>query len=235
MQATILIIEDDAEIAELIRLYLKREGIDIYHAPSAEEGAALLETGANFQLVLLDLNLPGMDGYEFLQAFRKKWDIPVIIVSARIDDADMILGFGYGADDFVQKPFSPKVLAARVRAHLRRERRASGQEQRKAIQFGPYRFVPEDRILKRAGERVNLSPKELSILSALCEREGKPMSQNELYKEVWGNKYGDLTTVSVHMQRLRKKIEDDPANPRYLTTVYGFGYMFIRGDAREPV
>jgi DNA-binding response OmpR family regulator len=235
MQAKVLVIEDDAEIAELIQLYLRREGIDIHHASSAEEGSDLLRADEQFQLVLLDLNLPGMDGYEFLQAFRKKWNIPVIIVSARIDDADMILGFGYGADDFVQKPFSPKVLAARVRAHLRRERRSQQEDRGRIIQFGPYRFAAEDQILKKDGERVNLSPKEVSILSALCDHEGKPVSQNDLYEEVWGNKYGDLTTVSVHMQRLRRKIEEDPANPRYLTTIYGFGYMFTRGDTSESV
>lgn len=228
MQAKVLIIEDDVEIAELIQLYLKREGIDIHHVSSAEEASVLLDSHEDFQLLLLDLNLPGMDGYEFLQAFRRKWDIPVIIVSARIDDADMILGFGYGADDFVEKPFSPKVLAARVRAHLRRERRQNESGGR-IIEFGPYRFAPDDQILKKDGERVGLSPKEVSILAVLCESEGKPISQNELYEAVWGNKYGDLTTVSVHIQRLRQKVEEDPANPIYLTTVYGFGYMFTRG------
>jgi DNA-binding response OmpR family regulator len=235
MQASVLVIEDDAEIATLITLYLEREGVKIHWASSAEEGLEILGQDASLELVLLDLNLPGMDGYEFLQEFRRHWSIPVVVVSARVDDADMILGFGYGADDFVQKPFSPKVLAARVRAHLRREQRVQRGEGTAAIKFGPYRFVPDDLVLKREGERVNLSPKEMSLLAELIGHEGKTISQEDLYKAVWGNAYGDLATVSVHMQRLRKKIEDDPANPVYLRTVYGFGYMFSRDGSSEAV
>ena len=232
MIGKILIIEDEQEIGDLISLYLTREGISVIHVLSGEEGIELLKQG-EFDLIVLDLNLPGIDGYEVLQGLRKTHDIPVIIVSARVDDADMILGFGYGADDFVQKPFSPKVLAARIRAHLRREKRIEGAQAKDVVQFGDFMLNVADNILKRDDALVSLSPKEMSILCELARSEGKPISQEELYSTVWGNQYGDMTTVSVHIQRLRKKIEPDPGNPVFVKTVYGFGYMFQRESTDE--
>src|SRR6056297_1985148 len=177
MQAKVVIIEDEPEISELIELYLSKEGIETVACANGEEGLQTLSAG-DADLLVLDLNLPGIDGYQVLQELRRTSMVPVIIVSARTDDADMILGFGYGADDFVQKPFSPKVLAARVRAHMRR---ATDYEQRRdIIRFGPYQLDAEARMLKRDGEVLRLSPKEIDLLIALAQRNGTACSPDEI-------------------------------------------------------
>ncbi len=227
MQAKVLVIEDEPEIAEIISLYLTKEGINTVSAGSGEEGLRLI-AGGDIDLVILDINLPGMDGYEVLQALRRDYTFPVIIVSARTDDADMILGFGFGADDFVPKPFSPKVLSARVRAHLRR--RNVYTSDREEIRIGEYRLDAEARMLRRvrsegAPETMALSPKEIELLIDLAKHRGRARSSEELYETVWGNEFGDIATVAVHIQRLRRKIEEDPASPRLVLTLKGFGYM----------
>jgi len=225
MTGKVIIIEDDKEIGDLISIYLEEEGITVEHVLTGEEGLERLKSGI-CDLLVLDLNLPGLDGYEVLQVVRKEYNFPVVIVSARDDDADEILGFGYGADDFVKKPFSAKVLASRIRAHLRREKRSHESDNTNVITFGDFSLSIDDNILKKNKARIPLSPKEVSILIQLVQRKDTPVNQNELYKKVWGHEFGDLTTVSVHIQRLRKKIEKDPANPEFIVTVYGFGYMF---------
>lgn len=232
MQARVVVIEDEPEISELISLYLSKEGIEAVPCPSGEAGLAAIEAGG-VDLAVLDINLPGIDGYEVLQALRRKHSFPVIIVSARTDDVDMILGFGYGADDFVQKPFSPRVLAARVRAHLRRATLYAG-EARQEIEFGPFRLDIEARLLRRtaagaAEERIALSPKEMELLIDLARHRGSARSQEELYAAVWGNDYGDIATVAVHIQRLRKKLEVDSSRPQLILTIKGFGYMLAGG------
>lgn len=229
MKANVLIIEDENEIAELISLYLKKEGIRTTICNSGEEGLATLKEG-NTDLLILDINLPGIDGYEVLQKLRGEQKVPVIIVSARTDDADMILGFGYGADDFVQKPFSPKVLAARVRAHLRRVKDYSQTAAEAVIRFGDYALDTEGFSLRKGKERINLSPKEIELLVYLATNEGKAISVEKLYTSIWGNQFGDFTTVSVHIQRLRKKIERDKSKPVFIKTVHGIGYLFRSGE-----
>ena len=235
MQARVVVIEDEPEISELISLYLRNEGIEAIRCANGEEGLAAIEAGG-VDLAVLDINLPGIDGYEVLQALRRKYSFPVIIVSARTDDADMILGFGYGADDFVQKPFSPRVLAARVRAQLRRVT-LYAEEARQEITFGPYRLDPDGRILRRTGdtagdERIALSPKEMELMIDLARNRGRARSQEELYTEVWGNEYGDIATVAVHIQRLRKKLEQNPSKPRLILTIKGFGYMLAAEEVQ---
>lgn len=228
MRGNILIVEDEQEIAELISLYLEKEGITTWHAPDGETGLNILRD-EKIDLVILDINLPGIDGFEVLQSLRRDSHIPVIIVSARTDDADAILGFGIGADDFVSKPFSPRVLTARVRSHLRRNYQFSPRDNNKVI-FGDFELDTDSYTLKKAGEIISLSPKEMEILIYLAENEGKPKSQNEIFEKVWGATYGDLSTVSVHIRRIRKKIEEDSQKPKYIQTAYGFGYLFKRGD-----
>jgi len=223
MKAKVLLVEDEREIGELIGLYLSKDGIDFRHFETGEDGIAAFREEA-FDLVVLDLNLPGMDGYEVLKKIREKSSIPVVIVSARQDDAAIVLGLGIGADDFVVKPFSPKILVARVRAHLRRYLEGGGK--RNLVTFGLFVFDLDGYILKRGEDRVALSPKEYDILSLLVRNPGKPRRPEEIYELVWGNRYGDVSTVSVHIQRLRRKIEADPAAPRFIKTVHGFGYRF---------
>ncbi|MDC7222431.1 MAG: response regulator transcription factor [Spirochaetales bacterium] len=232
MQGTVLIIEDEQEIADLISLYLKKEGIETIHASTGEEGMDCLQN-SQFDLVLLDINLPGIDGFEVLQKIRQKGkSIPVMIVSARQEDVDMIMGFGIGADDYVSKPFSPKVLSARVRAHLRRIQVGKNDEPQQ-FRFGPYTLDRDNLWLKKGGERIDLPPKELSLLLILSEHPERAIRQEDLYKLVWENTFGDLTTVSVHIQRLRKKLEPNPAKPIYIKTAYGSGYYITAGEEKE--
>lgn len=221
MEATALIVEDDKAIADLIVLYLSNDGIMTRVCESAEAARTALGT-APADLIILDINLPGMDGFEFLHELRANSTVPVIIVSARESDEDKVLGLGLGADDFVTKPFSPRVLAARARAQLRRVGFGSAVKPR--LIFGPFNLDFESRTLERNGERVSLSRKEFELLAYLARKPGVPSRPEEIYEAVWGNNFGDLSTVGVHIQRLRRKIEDDPSFPRYLTSEHGFGY-----------
>ena len=234
MNAKIMIIEDVREMSDLISLYLKKEGIETFQAESAEIALKKMESW-QCDLVLLDLNLPGMDGFEFLNAFRKKSSVPVVIVSARDTDEDVITGLGYGADEFVTKPFSPKVLVARIRALLRRVNDSQQTEPANVEKFGPYLLDFNSFALKKTGkdgnmQRVSLSAKEYEILSYLVKNKGKPLTPEVIYANVWNNAYGDLSGVAVYIQRLRRKIEEDPANPKYLETVFGMGYQFTNPD-----
>lgn len=232
MNARVLIIEDEVELAELIQLYLNGEGIESTACTSAEDGLVELSR-ADFDLVVLDVNLPGMDGFEFLAQIRRTKDVPVIIVSAREADEDIVLGLGVGADEFVTKPFAPKVLVARIRALLRRARGASKQ----SIAFGPYELDPDGYVVTRDGARVPLSSREFEVLRHLALNPGRAMSPDEIYRDVWNNEYGDTTSVAVYVRRIRQKIEDDPRNPEYVQTIHGSGYRFnaerLRSGARS--
>ncbi|OHD20061.1 MAG: DNA-binding response regulator [Spirochaetes bacterium GWB1_59_5] len=249
MKARVLIIEDVAELSDLVALYLSKEGMETRQAESGEDALAMLgatSAGAASvgaadpanafvpDIVILDINLPGMDGFEFLHEFRKSGGCPVLIVSARDADEDIIAGLGYGADEFVTKPFSPRVLVARVRAMLRRVQDAPAPGDGSVIRFGPYTIDLDSCVLKRGNERVALSAKEYAVLSFLITNSGKPLGPEALYAGVWKNAYGDMTTVAVYIQRLRKKIETDPAAPRYIETVYGMGYRFTLDPEPEP-
>ena len=227
MKGSVLIIEDEPDLADLIRMYLEKEGISATVCNTAEEAMEAVEN-RSFQLITLDINLPGMDGFEFLQSYRKEKETPVIIVSARQADEDIIMGLGIGADEFVTKPFSPRVLAARVRAILRRSR--ISENPRETVSFGEYEVDVEGFILwKNLGEekeRIPLSIKEFEVLAFLLKNAGTAYKPDALYEQVWGNIYGDVTTVAVYIQRLRKKLEPDPRNPRFLQTIHGKGYRF---------
>lgn len=230
LSPAVLIVEDDREIAELVAAYLGREGLGTSIVGSAE--AAILDCAERLpDLIVLDLGLPGADGLDFLRFFRGKSTAPVIIVSARESDEDKVLGLGLGADDFVSKPFSPKVLAARVKAQLRRASYGSLKAGSLSgrLAFGPYVLDFEGKLLERGGERVPLSRREFELLAFLASNEGRTYGPEELYREVWGLEHGDLSTVAVHVQRVRRKIEEEGSPPRWLVTVPGAGYRFLSG------
>ena len=234
MQARILIIEDEEDIARLITLYLKREGIESDRCETGEEGLEKLKDNS-YDLLVLDINLPGIDGFEVLQKIRKNNDMPVLILSARREDADMLIGFGGGADDYVTKPFSPGVLTARIRAHLKRisTEQNHGEASLALFRFGDLIFDPTHFSLKKDEKRIDLSRREMDLLLFLTRNKGQVFSKEQIYKEVWGNEYGDISTVTVHMQRLRKKIEINPADPKHLKTKYGYGYFLSIEDFDE--
>lgn len=234
MKSKVLIIEDVKEMSELIALYLGKEGMETFQAETAEIAFEKLKSWQP-EIVILDLNLPGIDGFEFLNRFRKKWAIPVIIVSARDADEDIIAGLGYGADEFVTKPFSPRVLVARVRALIRRIQEVPvTQGESMLVTFGSYVLDFNSFTLKKINskqnkpERISLSVKEYAVLVCLVENAGKPLLPEKIYTDVWKAEFGDLSAVAVYIQRLRKKIEDDPANPRYIRTIFGMGYCFSK-------
>lgn len=226
MANKILLVEDTTELAALITLYLNKEGMEIRPVESGEEA---LETLKNFQpdLVLLDLNLPGMGGFEFLQIFRQSSSVPVLIISARDSEEDIIEGLGIGADEYITKPFSPKVLVARVQAMLRRAA-SKGEEQttEQTVQFGPFCLYFDRYLLTKDGKRIPLSSKEFAILGHLVKNPGLPLTSQAIYHDVWGKTYGDISAVAVYIQRLRRKIEEDPTKPVYIENIHGIGYQF---------
>ncbi len=225
MQAKVLVVEDEPALAELAALYLAREGLETRLCFSAEDARRLTKED-RFDLIVLDVNLPGMDGFEFLQEFRKTDGTPVLIVSARESDEDIITGLSVGADEFVSKPVAPRVLAARVRALLRRSRAEQDAGQRRIARFGAYTLDFDACLLHRGPERLPLSAREFDVLAFLVANAGKTLAPQELYEQIWGQRYGDPTTIGVYVQRIRKKIEDNPQEPRLLQTVKGKGYRF---------
>lgn len=224
----IFVIEDEEAISKLIELYLKKEEMDPYLFFDAESALKELKDGKLPNLIILDLNLPGMSGFDFLEELQKlyKNELPsVMILSARDTDEDIIKGLGYGADEFVTKPFSPGVLMARVKANLRRQ--SFFQERMESyIQFGPYTLLLGSCVLKKNGKKVSLSTKEYEVLEYLVKHAGQIISPEKIYQSVWKVEYGDITAVAVYIQRLRKKIEDNPADCKYIKTEFGSGYIF---------
>jgi len=225
MQAKVLVVEDVKEMSDLIALFLRKEGIQVEARDTAEEALTILRAEA-FDLIVLDINLPGMDGFAFLAEARKVTDCPVLIVTARGSEEDLISGLGQGADEYMTKPFSPKVLVARVRALLRRSTGFSERSPSDSLAFGPYVLDRAAFELRKGEGIVGLSVKEFGVLSFLAANPGAPQTPQAIYDAVWKREYGDLTAVAVYIQRLRRKIEKDPGNPVYIETVYGRGYRF---------
>lgn len=224
----ILIIEDDTEIAALQRDYLQMAGFDV---AIREDGISGLEAAKTemYDLLVLDIMLPGMDGFELLKKLRETSDMPVILLSARGEDIDKIRGLGLGADDYMQKPFSPSELVARVRAHLSRFERLTGKSgtPRPKLLVRGLEVDSEDRRVTLHGKECNLTPKEFDILLFLIENPNRVFSKEDLFERVWGlEALGDSDTVVVHVRRLREKIEPDTQNPQYVETVWGAGYRF---------
>ena len=229
MNSKILVVEDVPEMAELASMYLKKSGMTVESVGSAEE--ALEYIGKQMpDLIILDLNLPGMSGFDFLKKFRDEYNssLPVIIVSARDADEDIIKGLGNGADEFVTKPYSPKVLTARVEAILRRQAKVTAAAEA-SYEFGPYTVLLNSCVLKKGPEKIPLSTKEYEVLEFLISHENEVLGPEKIYREVWKALYGDITAVAVYVQLLRKKIEEDPSSPKYIKTVFGMGYKFEKG------
>ncbi len=228
----IYIIEDEESISKLISLYLTKEEMKSKAFLNAENALSSIQNEKDNMpdLIILDLNLPGMSGFDFLEELTKRYksDIPaVMILSARDSDEDIIKGLGYGADEFITKPFSPGVLVARVKANLRRQSFVSGKIE-DFIQFGAYTLLLSSCVLKKGSQKISLSTKEYEVLEYLVKNAGTVLSPEKIFNDVWKVEFGDITAVAVYIQRLRKKIEKDPSNCEYIKTEFGKGYLFVK-------
>ena len=224
----ILIVDDDANIAELIALYLTKECFD---TRMVHDGEMALEVFDNYQpnLIILDLMLPGVDGFEICRQIRGQKNTPIIMVSAKKDDIDKIRGLGLGADDYITKPFSPSELVARVKAHLARYERLIGSSEAKndIIEIRGIRIDKTARRVWVNDEEKQFTTKEFDLLTFLAENPNHVFTKEELFREIWDmESVGDIATVTVHIKKIREKIEYDTSHPQYIETIWGVGYRF---------
>lgn len=229
MTPTVLVVEDDPSIAEPLEYGLRQEGFEVVSARAGKQAlAALAERGVD--IVLLDVMLPDLSGYEVCRRIRASSDVLIIMLTARGQELEKVMGLESGADDYVVKPFSFRELLARIRALLRRRQLDAGAPATDAvIQIGAVVLDRNTRRVIRHGKPVNLSPREFALLSYLMEHAGRAISRQELADAVWGENWvGTPRTVDVHVRWLREKLEDDPSNPSLIETVYGFGYLIRR-------
>ena len=224
----ILIIEDDELIAELERDYLLSEGLDSDIAGSGPEGLSKFREN-DYAAVLLDLMLPGKNGFEICREIRQESDIPILLVTAKKEDIDKIRGLGLGADDYVVKPFSPPELVARVKAHMKINHDLKAEQKEKEIRAGDLRVCPESYKAYKNGELLELTGREFELLAFFASHPNIVFSRERLFDSIWGiEAVGDMSTVTVHVNKLRDKIEDDPSEPQHIKTVWGVGYRFQR-------
>ncbi len=222
MTTKILVVEDDERIRTAVRLALEKEGWEVFEAASGEEALEIFQNQI-CDIVLIDIMLPGIDGFEVCRAVRRISDLPIVMVTARDDTHDVVAGLEAGADDYLTKPFAPKELSARIRALLRRVRIPTPDLS--TLEFGDLKILPDQGQIIVSGKTIHLTRTEFQLLVELASIPGRVFSREELLERVWGKDYfGDGRLVDVHVRRLRKKIEPEDAKPRYVITVRGFGY-----------
>ncbi|MGL6197361.1 MAG: response regulator transcription factor [Lachnospiraceae bacterium] len=224
----ILIVEDEITIAELEKDYLELSGFEVEVANEGETGLskALSE---DYDLLILDLMLPGVDGFEICRQVREEKNTPIIMVSAKKDDIDKIRGLGLGADDYMTKPFSPSELVARVKAHLARYDRLIGStmEENKVLEIRGLKIDTTARRVWVNGEERTFTTKEFDLLTFLASHPNHVYTKDELFREIWDmESIGDIATVTVHIKKIREKVEYDTSNPQYIETIWGVGYRF---------
>ncbi|NMP22136.1 response regulator transcription factor [Sulfobacillus harzensis] len=224
--ARLLVVDDERAILELVTYHLTREG---YQVETEEDGRTAVERVGRepFDLVILDVMLPGLSGLEACRAIRQSTDVPIIMLTARKDEVDRVLGLELGADDYVTKPFSPRELTARVKAILRRS--AKGREDNGEVRVPGLEIDVERRTVQVDGQPINLTFTEFELLTILARHPGRAFTRDELLVRVWGEDfYGDSRTVDVHVRHLREKLHEDPQKPRFIETVRGVGYRFAQ-------
>lgn len=226
----ILVVDDEVELAEIIRDYLQAEGFKVCIAFDGQEA---IKSFKNFdpQIVILDVMLPNIDGMEVCRIIRSQSSIPVLMLSAKVSDIDKILGLGLGADDYISKPFSPGELVARVKAQLRRYiHLSSPTRQSDVIQYGKMKIDNKSYSVSIDGKKAELAAKEFELLSFMASHHQQVFTREQLFNQIWGfDEYGDMNTVTVHIRKIREKVEQDPSNPVFIKTVWGVGYKF-EGD-----
>ncbi len=223
MGTRILTVEDDERIRQAVTMALEEEGWDVTEAANGESALDSF-TSDPADVVLIDIMLPGIDGFEVCRSIRRASDVPIIMVTARADTHDVVAGLEAGADDYLTKPFAPKELSARIRAMLRRARAAEPGDMER-IKVGELEISPDEGLVLKNGEELHLTKTEFKLLVELASQPGKVFSREVLLERVWGYDYfGDGRLVDVHVRRLRTKVEGDPASPRYVVTSRGLGY-----------
>ena len=227
MSRKVLVVDDEKLIVKGIRFSLLQDGMEVDCAYDGEEALAMAKAN-EYDMILLDIMLPKMDGFEVCQAIREFSDMPIVMLTAKGDDMDKILGLEYGADDYITKPFNILEVKARIKAIMRR---ASGNKEKKVnsseINKGDLQLDMDSRRLFILGREVNLTAKEFDLLELLVKNENKVYSREDLLGLVWGKDYpGDVRTVDVHVRRLREKIEANPSEPKYVHTKWGVGYYY---------
>ncbi len=226
MADEILVVEDEVSVGDVLRLYLKRAGFEVTVVQDGQKALDRLQEKLP-ALVLLDVMLPKVDGWEITRRLRERSEIPIILLTARKEEIDRIAGLELGADDYVVKPFSPQELVSRVRAVLRRTRPPSSEDETPAMAFGELSIDPKTRQVRVGDEERYLTAKEFDLLVLFARHPRQVFTRNQLLEQVWDEtEYIDAETVTVHIRRLREKIEDDPSNPRRLLTIWGVGYRF---------
>ena len=226
MASDILVIEDDPGIARVVSLYLERDG---HHVTAVGDGISGLRAALELapDLIVLDLMLPRLDGMEVCRTIRQESDVPIIMATARVDEEDRLTGLDLGADDYITKPFSPRELAARVRAVLRRTARQTDAPQRSLLEFDGLTVDLKNRTVSRGEVKPALTPTEFRLLAALAAEPRRPFTRDQIIDKVFGYDFdGFDRTVDVHIANLRRKIEPDARKPRYVQTVHGVGYRF---------
>ena len=231
-QISILVVDDEKEIADLVEIYLVSDGYKVFKANNAQEGLEILDK-EEIHLVLLDIMMPGLDGLHTMQRLREFSNVPVILLTAKSEDNDKILGLTAGADDYVTKPFNPIEVMARVKSQLRRFLQLGGGTVRSnVLHIGGIELDDDAKTVKLDGEPVNLTPKEYDILRFLMQNPGKVFSPSEIYRRVWDDlPLNADNALAVHIRHIREKIEYNPAEPRYLKVVWGKGYK-MEADSR---
>lgn len=225
-KSTILVVDDDKEIAELVGIYLTNDGFTVRTAGNGEDCLAQLEADSDIRLIILDIMMPGIDGLEVCRRIRSHSNIPIIMLSAKTQDMDKIIGFGTGADDYVTKPFNPLELMARVKSQLKRYEAINMPGQKKdTIAVAGLIINEEEHTVVKNDCAISLTPIEFSILLLLAKTPGKVYSSEDIFVNVWNEESFEVNnTVMVHIRRLREKIEDEPKTPRIIKTVWGVGY-----------
>lgn len=224
--STILIIEDEPELVRVLRSYLEQAGFTVLSAGRGDTGLSTWEHKRP-DLVILDLNLPGMDGLDVAREIRRKASTPIIMLTARVEETDQLIGLELGADDYIAKPFSPRLVVARVRALLRRSEVAPAAPQ--VLRVGDLEIDLDAHTITDAGQSVDLTPTEFTLLATLAAQPGRAYTRLQLLEAAQGMAYeGYERTVDAHIKNLRAKIEADPKNPRRIETVFGIGYRFAK-------
>jgi len=223
MAKKILVVDDEPKIVRIVRAYLERAGFRVIPAYSGREALDLFRREGP-TLIVLDLMLPDLDGMDVAREIRRESDVPIVMLTARTDDEDRVAGLELGADDYVVKPFNPRELVARVRAVLRR---AEGAAKPRVLKVGDLTIDLDRHEVRRRGERVELTPTEFQLLAAMAEQPGRVFTRLQLLDAPYGTAYAASDrTVDTHIKNLRRKLEPDPKNPRYILTVHGVGYKF---------